>query len=411
MEEVRIDKLVHGGQGLGTLTDGKKIFVWNALPGEVVRISLIRGKRKYAEAIATEIMVESKERISPIDEAYLSTSPWQIMKYSSENKFKKQILQETFDRAGIVLPKLKFIADDNDMGYRNKMEYSFWGDNDGLHLALFQRGTHSKQIVQGSSIANPNIDKVANKICSILNDKNLRAGQLKTLVLRCSSAGDVVAALFVKDENFKMPADLINVCQGIAVYYSNPKSPASVITKKLHQHGSIDLTDTILGHKITHDVNSFFQVNLPIFSTALESINSAVKGQKRIVDMFSGVGTIGVAVGADVLVELDEYNIRHAKTNAPNAQVVHASTENSLEFIEQDACVIFDPPRAGLHDRVVDKILSTTPKKVVYLSCNPSTQARDISKLTGKYEIRSFTGYNFFPRTPHIESLAIMERL
>jgi 23S rRNA (uracil1939-C5)-methyltransferase len=92
------------------------------------------------------------------------------------------------------------------------------------------------------------------------------------------------------------------------------------------------------------------------------------------------------------------------------AEVIHASSEHAADYIESKSYVIFDPPRAGLHDKVIDRLLEVTPKKIIYLSCNPSTQARDLAKLTNSYTIKSFTGYNFFPRTPHIESLAILEK-
>lgn len=433
LEKVKIDKLVHGGQGLGVLPDGQKIFIWNALPGETVAVRVGRKKRGYAEGFAEEIVKPSKERINPVDEAYLSTSPWQIMTFEAENKYKKEILIETFSREGIELPKFRFISnaklgraaeDANSIraprdekpgtgvsyGYRNKMEYSFWGDEDGLHIALFHRASHGKRIVQGSSIARPEIDKVANNIVAILNKKGVRASSLKTIVLRSDKKGNVAAALFVKTEDFPLLNELKDACQGIEVIFSNPKSPASVITKSLYVFGDINLKDELLGQLINYNVNSFFQVNLPIFETTLQEIKKSVKDEKHIVDMYAGVGTIGLIVGADKLVELDSNNVATAKKNITGkTEVIQASTEQALEHITHDSTVIFDPPRAGLHSKVIDRLLEVAPKKVVYLSCNPSTQARDLSRLQETYKITSFTGYNFFPRTPHIESLVILE--
>src|SRR5690606_24445175 len=105
---------------------------------------------------------------------------------------------------------------------------------DGLHLALFHRGSHGKRIVQGSSIARPEIDTVANNIVAILNKNGVRASQLKTVVIRTNKKGNVVAGLFVKDPDFPRIQELEAVCQGVAVYFSNPKSPASIITRQLH---------------------------------------------------------------------------------------------------------------------------------------------------------------------------------
>jgi 23S rRNA (uracil1939-C5)-methyltransferase len=410
-EEVRIDKLVHGGQGIGTLADGRKVFAWNALPGERVRLRLTKKKRDWAEGIVEEVLEPSPDRIEPVDEAYLSTSPWQIMSVPSENRAKKEILVETFERAGVSVPDFSFVAEGPTDQYRNKMEYSFWADDNGLHLALFHRASHGKQIIPGSSIARPEIDQAANQVVAILNKNGIRGSQLKAIVVRVNTKGETVAALFVKDSSFPKLSELENICQGLVVYFSNPKSPASVATKELYRFGDTTLTDPILGTPITYDVLSFFQVNLPIFEAALKQIDYQTGGSMQKVDMYSGVGTIGIPIGGTAkLIESDEQNIAMAKQNVGTAaiDVIHAASEKALEHIEQDACIIVDPPRAGLHTSVIERILDVKPKQIVYLSCNPATQARDLALLAGTYKITHFTGYNFFPRTPHIESLAIL---
>ena len=411
LEEIQITKLVHGGQGLGQLSDGRKIFVWNALPGEVVGVRVGRKKRDYAEGFAEEVLTASKDRIAPVDEAYLSTSPWQIMKFEAENQYKKEIIVETFQREGVVLPEFQFITAGEPLHYRNKMEYSFWGDDDGLHLALFHRASHGKRIVTGSSIARPEIDETANKIVAILNKNGVRASSLKTIVLRSDSQGNVVVSLFVKDNAFQEISELKDVCTGITVVFSNPKSPASVVTETLYSYGSLVLQDKVFDTDISYGVHSFFQVNLPVFETALTAIRSAVAGRKHVVDMYAGVGTIGLAVGAETLVEPDGNNTEMAKVNAgKKVKVIQASTEQVLEYITPETTIIFDPPRAGLHQKVIARLRESKPARVAYLSCNPATQARDMARLADCYEVEHFYGYNFFPRTPHIESLVILKK-
>ncbi|HET7320148.1 MAG TPA: TRAM domain-containing protein [Candidatus Saccharimonadales bacterium] len=416
MEEVKITKLVHGGQGLGELGDGRKVFVWNALPGEKVRARVIKKKRSYAEAIAEEILEPSKERIAPKEENYLATSPWQIMTFKAENKYKKQIVEELFAHEKVKLPKFGEAASDgNEWHYRNKMEYSFWGDNDGLHLALHQRGSHGKQIVTGSQLAMPAIDAAANAICAQLSKMNARAGDLKTIVVRCSQKGEVVAALFTKLQKFKQ-LGLTPEVKGLRVYYSNPKSPASVPTKLLYEVGDVLLHDDLLGKGFTYDVDSFFQVNIPVFKQALRRIQEHC-AEPDITDMYAGVGSIGLSVASDAvdLVELDSATSKMAGVNASasglTTRVIETSTEQALDYITADRPVIFDPPRAGLHDKVVERVLEAKPPKVIYLSCNPATQARDLSKLQQAYKIEFFETYNFFPRTPHIEALAVLTLL
>lgn len=451
MEEVTVTKLVHGGQGLGTVADGRKVFVWNALPGETVRVRIIKKKRSYVEGIAEEVLQASPERVEPREANYLATSPWQMMTFAAENKYKAEIVRELFAHEKIQLPQavipteveesspiskedlfttLRSGRDDEfavvsvgaEWKYRNKMEYSFWGDDDGLHLALHMRGSHGKQIVQGSELAMPALDLGANAVLEELQKLDPRAGDLKTIIVRCSQNGDVVAALYTKLDNFTTMS-LPNGVKGLRVYHSNPKSPASVPTKLIYELGDATLHDIVLGKSFAYDVESFFQVNLPAYEKALSRIKEHV--EPNPVDMYSGVGSIGLTVGADQLIELDPANAAMARVNAKSqgyplrargtlegsgAEVVEASTEKALGYIVADKPVIFDPPRAGLHAKVVERCLDVLPAQIIYLSCNPATQARDLALLQTKYTIEFFEVYNFFPRTPHIETLAVLIR-
>ena len=411
-ETVPIEKLVHGGQGIGTLPDGRTVFVWNALPGEVIIPRITKQKKNYAQAVAEKIISSASERIKPRDEAFLSTSPWQIMDFSYENKQKQLILTETLEREGVSYsPEIEWFSGNDPWHYRNKMEYSFYGDEDGLHLAFFQRGTHRKQIVTGSSIARPEIDTTAQAIVVELERAGVRASQLKTVIVRCSQAGNTVAALFVKDENFPEIHQLDGLCDGVAVYYSNPKSPASIISKELYAFGDSTLSDVIRGYETQYDVNSFFQVNIAQFEKVLDVITNVMKPATNKVDMYAGVGTMVHPLGMTKMVEVDEHNIVMAQKNVGGAaDIVHASAESALEHIPRGGCLVLDPPRAGMHKKVVAAVLEQLPQQIVYLSCNPITQARDVAQLQDAYRITHLSGHNFFPRTPHIESLAVLEK-
>ena len=451
MEEVAITKLVHGGQGMGELADGRKVFVWNALPGERVRVRIIKKKRSYAEAIAEEVVLASPERVEPLEANYLATSPWQIMTFAAENRHKADIVKELFTQAGVVIPSeveessgekedlsttpaaagsaqddKAVLSVGSELHYRNKMEYSFWGDDDGLHLALHRRGSHGKEIVQGSVLALPALDTAAQAVLSELQRLNVRAGDLKTVIVRCNQSGEAVAALFVKPSEFprlKLPNAVktpvskdspLSALKGLRVYHSSPRSPASVPTQLLYELGDCGLHDALLGQTFSYDVDSFFQVNVPVYTRALESIRVHCQGDP--VDMYAGVGTIGLSVAKKqvTLVELDMATAAMARVNAEKspvkAEVVQASTEKALEYITAEQPVIFDPPRAGLHAQVVQRCLEVLPPQIIYLSCNPSTHARDLALLQDAYTIKHFEVFNFFPRTPHIETLAVLER-
>lgn len=434
-DPVTVTKLVHGGQGLGELADGKKVFVWNALPGEAVRIRLIKQRRSYAEGIAEEIVTPSPERAVPRDANYLATSPWQMMTFAAENQYKKQIVSEIFLHAHVMLPAgFVLTAGEEEQpeariysaarrdekprrgvsyAYRNKMEYPFWGDETGLHLAAYRRGSHGKEIITGSSLAMPVLDTAAGAVCAALGRLDVRAGDLKTIIVRCNQAGRTVAALFVKPETFPeltLPPELA----GMRVYHSNPKSPASVPTKLLKEYGDCTLEDTLLGKTFRYDVDSFFQVNLPVFELALMRIAGQVRTADTLTDMYAGVGSIGLSVAkrAVTLVESDPATAAMARENFAGAGlrggVVEAPAEKVLDYILGDQPVIFDPPRAGLHDAVTARTLEARPPQIVYLSCNPATQARDLARFQEAYGIDYFEVFNFFPRTPHIETLAVL---
>jgi len=407
--------LVHGGQGLGTLPDGRKVFVWGALPGEKVRVRIIKGKKSYAEAITEEVLEPSPLRLPPREDNYLATSPWQILGFEAENDYKQRIVQELFVQGHVALPDFRITAAGSDWHYRNKMEYSFWGDEAGLHLALHNRGSHHKTIVQGSELAMPALDKAARAILFELQKHDIRAGDLKTIIVRCSQDGQAAVSLFVKPESFTH-VTLPDGVKGLRVYHSNPKSPASVPTKLLYELGDATLRDRLQGREFVYDVDSFFQVNIEICNQALARIKEYFADQPDLVDMYAGVGSIGLSVASRAveLIELDPASAAMARVNAAasgmQVEVIEASTEKALEYIAGDKPVIFDPPRAGLHDKVTARVLEALPPKIAYLSCNPATQARDLAALTPAYDIAYFEAFNFFPHTPHIETLAILER-
>lgn len=378
LQNITVGKLVHGGQAIAEIPQtaaeevgmanlaGRKIFVWNALPGETVDVRITKKKSSYVEGIATVVHTASTDRVEPLEPlSYLSTSPWQIMNWDTENAAKQDILAETFEREDVRgIAWSNFVAGDTQTNYRNKQEIGFWGDDDGLHLAHYVRGTHGKQIVESSSIAADAINTAQVAVRDELSKFDIWAGDLKTVVIRCNIAGDTVAALFCKKEldlsKFELPSEL----QGIDIYFSNPQSPASVPTKKLYSFGNTVLTDAILAKDISYYVLSFFQVNIPIFEQALTSIIDAI-GEHDSVDMYSGVGTIGLAVGSSVLVESDPSNIVMAKKNVErtDTKVVEATAETALDHISSEQVLIVDPPRAGLHKHVTDAVLDKLPPK------------------------------------------------
>ena len=429
-ETLRLEKIVGGGQAIGTLDDGRKAFVWGGLPKELVTIRVTKKKSHFVEGIVTEITEESPERITPKDEnSYLSTSPWQIMPMSSEQIYKENLIEEAFRLHNVTLPgKIDVFTDSVEFNYRNKVEFSWFGDKtdddekETLDLAFFKRGGKGKVVVDGTSLAHPSINKLAIEIRDLLREKPIVARQLKTLLIRSDQQGNAVWQLYVKDKMKNLISDdeakLLSAAGG-EIIYSDPKSPASRITERLNKFGDTTLSDTILGVAFNYACEGFFQVNIPVYEKALSDMKAWINCNEKMptLDLYSGVGTIGLTIGGDdvTLVEINEHAVAEmqrniTKLNRPNAKAILAPSEKSLEYITGEQIVIVDPPRAGLHVDVANRLLETEPPRIIYLSCNPVTQARDVSLLQEKYEIVHHQGYNFFPRTPHIEHLVVLDK-
>lgn len=380
---IKVEKIIPGGQAIGTMENGKKIFFWNALPGETVaEYTVLKSKSHFEEAVATKIENQSPFRVKPKDECFLSTSPWQIMDYNYELKTKQELVVEVFREHQISIKEPIIFTDGKDYHYRNKMEYSlFWNNEKNLIEPAFHvRGSHKKMIINQSSIERP---EIFNKMKTIIDDLNARheeARKYQSLLLRCDQNGNVSGGLF---ENGK---------------------PHPVFD---------NLNDNILGQNYSYSPNGFFQINLPVYELALQEIKKHIL-TKKVLDLYSGVGTIGLSVARDkelTLVEVNKSAYQELVSNTEslsNATAVLDKSENVTNYIEPDMTVILDPPRAGCDKKLIDKLLEVKPTKIIYLSCNPATQTRDIKLLLESYHIEEIKSFNFFPHTPHIENLVVL---
>ena len=434
------EKIISGGQSLGAITSeenandiGKKIMAWGVLPGETANILLTKNKSSYCEGIVHDpinenlLLTNENQRIEPKDpESYLSTSPWQIMNFSAEQFYKSALVEEAFEMQNIVLPfPIETWSNNKEFYYRNKIEYSFWYSNDTekLDLAFFKRGSHNKIAISETSLAMPEITGLSKKILKVLNENKIGGRDLKTLLIRANQQGETAWQLYVKEKNILTNTlkNGLNEFNNGEIIFSNPKSPASVVTEKLFKTNDFkELSDKIFEKTFSYKTEGFFQINLPAYEKVLEDIKPFIEPNLPVLDLYSGVGTIGLSVASMnslTLVEINPVAVDEMKSNIKKlklertAKAILTPSENATEFIEQDQIVILDPPRAGVHKLVIDKLLEEQPKTIIYLSCNPVTQARDIAPLLTNYSIEYHKGYNFFPRTPHIEHLVILRHL
>lgn len=425
MIDTTIEKLVFRGQGMGRV-GGKVVFAWNALPDEQVLVKVSKNKKSFIDGVATEIVSSSPDRIVPLESHHLSCSPWQIVAWEQENQYKIDIARETYQQiGGFDWTELAIDADQAPkLGYRNKMEYSFtWTQDeaDQLCLGFFNRGGRGfVPLPEGCALAEPGINQTALAVVEWLRKHDFPVPRTKSLIVRSNGQGQTIAALFIKEETtFTSWPEFGPECLGFQLYFSDPKSPAALPTKLLHTQGQDHLLASLRDTPLKFGLLSFFQVNIPRFEKALLDIAGFLDPVKPVVDFYAGVGAISLPLreffASAKLVDNNPEAIAYAQDNIrlsgiTNCEAVLSEAEKITEMIESDQIVILDPPRAGLHGNVIERLLEVRPERLIYLSCNLSTQARDIALLKEAYEIRFLKLYNFFPRTPHIEALCVLER-
>jgi len=417
-EEVamKITGLTYEGMGIGEDATGRRAFVWNALVGEEVVVEIMKYKRGNFYGIATTVNKPSSDRVAPKEEYFLSSSPWQIMSRELERKSKTMILSDVFRSVPATLPEIGFIDAPLEYGYRTKMEFGFHAEPT-LSLAGFDRMGRGRIRIKGSALATDMVNNTAQRVVDNLVKNKALPQVLKSLIVRANSKGETVVALFVINEKNPLDENILgNGLVGVSVYFSDPQSPASVPTKFLGSFGKNRITETIRGREFEFEILSFMQVNVPVFEKTLDRISSFIKNTSAIVDMYSGVGSIGLSVDVvkRTLVEIESTSVACARANAERngivAEIIESPSERAYEYISADATLILDPPRVGLHPKIIKVIKAVKPQIIVYLSCNPKTQGRDLIPLVSDYEVVFMEGYNFFPRTPHVECLVILKK-
>lgn len=495
------------------MTVTKKCQVIGAIEGEKVlsRLSKKSGK-DYLIGEVLEVLESSPDRQEPKDDGYLSTSPWQIMNLNKQNQLKKQLITEFFEEH----PNLKNFVDrvkmaeiispeqDQSYGYRNKMEFGIFGDEEGLNLCHYLRtSSFFKRKTRGSALINQGMNELGQELLAVFNKINIRAGQIKAITLRSGREFEsaengykypLYAQVYVKDnindKNIqKLRDELKNFFENkngrsdtdkdnnesksfplkhLALIYSNPKSPANVVTEIILNLGADNIISRVCGIDLEYHFDSFFQVNIPIFEklmgdlgnylknllAEIQTIENQSKTEKsanlpldsqagfeletqqenkpkptKILDLYAGVGTIGLC-----LCKLQTFQIlgiescpgskQKAFVNAQKIGLkvpeeydfVEAEAEKCLDTVDSESILIVDPPRSGMHPDLVKQIAEKRPKMLIYISCNPKTQARDLSTLNNfltqnqkaEYKLDFYKLYNFYPHTPHCEALAIL---
>jgi len=436
------------------------VFVHGSYPGDKVTAQLRKIKNSYAEAKAIEIISPSKHRVDPRCKFFGTCGgcKQQDLNYETQLKYKEELVKETFEHIG-GLTDFKFesiIPSKNDFFYRNKMEFSFsdkrWLTKDeidsdeiidkdfalGLHIPkIFDKVLDIDECFLQSELSN----EILNFTRMFFKDKNTtiystktHKGYLRHLVIRQSqNTDDLMVNLVTRTEDDALmneyTNELLKAVPQITTIINNinlKKASVAIGDYEKVYCGTGFIYDKIGNHKFRISANSFFQTNTlqaeNLYKTALDF--AELKGDEIIFDLYSGAGTIAIYVsdkakkiyGFESVKSALKDADKNAKINSvDNVEFIEANLYKSfLPIVEKKKIpnpdvIIIDPPRSGMHKNTVDDVIQLNPGKIVYVSCNPATQARDIKLMVeAGYKLMKMKPVDMFPHTYHIENVVVL---
>jgi 23S rRNA (uracil1939-C5)-methyltransferase len=428
--EVEIDSLAFGGRGVAR-SEGLVVFVAGALPGDRVRVEITKAKKRFAEARTLELLQPSAERIADrcIHEGEpCPGAPWQGLTYERQLTHKSEQVDEALRRIGgldgFELEQIEPALEQ--WRYRNKLEYSF-GERDGEPtLGFHARGRWDLIVdVDDCQLASERGNAARNAVREWARlesvpayDSRTKEGTLRNLVVREGwRTGQIQTRLVTSAVAFpKPPVDLHTAIEGDS---GGTDGPTGVL-------GEERLREELSGLKLEMSHGAFFQTNTEMAERlyAIAAEYAGLSGSERVFDLYCGIGTIGLTMAAKAGevwgVEIVPEAITDAERNAEqnkieNAHFFAGSARTSVRpLIEQAGkpdVVVIDPPRAGLSQKIVRRLIECEAKKIVYISCNPTTLAPNAAQLVeAGYTLRRVKPVDMFPQTPHIECVALLEK-
>ena len=436
--ELRIDALAYGGRGVAR-HEGFVLFVAGAIPGDRVRAVVSKRKRGYGEARLTEVLEPSAERIAPV--ADHPGVPWQVLPYERQLAVKQEQVADALTRIGHLEG---FVLDDiapavAQWRYRNKLEYSFGTDDDGELVCGFhapgswERVEPMDDCLLASERGNAAREQVlawARDQDLAVQDRRTRKGLLRNLVVREGRrTGELQVRLVVTSSHPReLDVDSLERAVDCDSLLLTRTDAASETTDGEHElvGGAAKLREELCGLRFAISPTAFFQTNTEMAEHlyALAGEHAALEGWERLFDLFCGIGTVGLSIGAragelwgvEVVEEAVADAIDNARANErTNARFfagdVRLAMRELVERVGRPDVLIVDPPRAGLSQKIVRRIIEASPRRIVYISCNPTTLAPNAAQLSeAGYALRRVSPVDMFPQTPHIECVALLER-
>ena len=450
--DIRIEKMANGGNGIAR-HEGMVVFVPGSVSGDTVRVMVSRKKKEYAEARIIEILAPSPLRINPScpHAEFCGGCQWQHIDYDAQLSFKQDIVKECVERIGglIGTPVHPVIPSPKEFRYRNKMEFSFsdrrWVprldkplSEFPFTLGLHVPGTFNKVIdIEECLLLPEEGSEILRSAKALLQDTSVpvyglksHSGYWRFLTLRYSavSKGWLVNIITSDEKRGVLPAVAERLCKefpsisGFVHTVNSRKAAIAAGEKESSLMGQGFLLDTIGPWKFRISASSFFQTNSLGASRLYDTIAkfAALRGSEQVLDLYSGTGTIPIYLSKEALavtgMELNEQAVMDARVNCEINGVQNCSfiVGDIRELLKEGKAtaevVVADPPRSGMHKDVTENLLETAPGRIVYVSCNPATLARDLALLSKGYEICEIQPVDMFPHTHHVESVARLEK-
>ncbi len=439
---VKAEKIVFPGRSLCRCADGVALFTEGLLPGEEADVLVIKDKKSFREGILKSITGKSAERAEPVCPSFgrCGGCTFQNTSYENQIKYKKSYLNELLEFTGVNLSEI--LKSPDILHYRNKMEFSFFNNDGKADLGLHCRGSFNRYVsIPPCFIADEDFVKAAEIVKKFANDNNIPAynnrtheGFLRHLVLKKAKNNNqmlvnLVTAAAETPEEFFAPLvkELEPFTQSIYWTSNGRKSDAVISDKLTLLSGKEHITEklNVGGRDYFFNISpfSFFQTNSKGTEILYNEILRMLKPSKDdiLLDLYCGTGTIGISMAEKVKkvigIEQIEQAVENAKENAvlnkiENAQFFASTAEKWVkENEEKFNAVVVDPPRSGLTKDVISFLANNMAEKVVYVSCNPSTLARDLALFmeSGKYNIKEITPVDMFPQTYHVENVVLLE--
>jgi len=442
--EIEISDLSNTGDGVGKY-QGKAVFVPDTVTGDRVKVRLIRVKPEYARAKLDRLLDPSGDRIRPrcIVADKCGGCQWQHIDYNYQLAAKREGVIQTLRRiGGFSHPNVAEIVPSCDiLGYRNKVTYPFGVSATGkLQAGYYRQGTHQLINLNQCPIQDPRLDPILRAIKQDIQqqdwsvyDERKHWGQLRHLSLRIGkNTGEMLITLVSTDKQLKGISQLAEVwlkrypsLVGVNLNH-NPHKTNVIFGKETYCiSGRSYLNEIFADMRFGLNADTFFQVNTKTTEKLLKEIIERLnlKGNEILIDAYCGIGTftlplakkVKMAIGIEVQQKAIERAASNAKINGiNNVSFKVGKVENILPNLAvKPDLVILDPPRKGCDRRPIDTLLNTLPSRLVYLSCQPATLARDLKLLTSnnKYELILVIPVDFFPQTAHVECIAFLKAI